>query len=545
MGSPATDAGSPHSGSRLLRTSCPTTPPSTPGIPWPTRWARSPPPTPRNLSPSRSPWLRPVRGRGRRRPSGPRPKKRSAVTGMRWLIHWASLPPPARHPRRGRRRPVGQPNRLSPERNGHLFGIPPTSAAAAPGIPAGQRLGKTTISRLGGPPAMLPTSDCQKRNGARSAARTGVNREARAEVTERAEVTARAGARRGGRGRRRDDDRPAALGGEREQTDRGTGELREREPREFERARDGREERPARRSEEPRSSEPRSGSRTRDDEPGRRRPPADDDFEALDADSERDQRLQGFDDIEDEADGDRRIDGEHESQDDESRPRKRRRRGRRGGRSRVRGRGDEAPAGDSDRQAGPEDGDDEPLPASYGSRSGSRAEPAARGEDDRSPPAAGETAEGSNEEASSRTRGRRRRRRGDRPRSGAEEPRKAATPERRESSRSRSGDSRRGRTGDARSSSRSRGRRDDFAPVSGRYDEDDEGLEFLGVEEAVRDAAPRARPAEDDDVLTESGLNSVLDVPSWVEAIGIVIAGNLAGRSSRGGRSEGGNGRSR
>jgi hypothetical protein len=46
-------------------------------------------------------------------------------------------------------------------------------------------------------------------------------------------------------------------------------------------------------------------------------------------------------------------------------------------------------------------------------------------------------------------------------------------------------------------------------------------------------------------VLTESGLNSVLDVPSWVEAIGIVIAGNLAGRSSRGGRSEGGNGRSR
>jgi hypothetical protein len=105
---------------------------------------------------------------------------------MPWPIHWASLPPPARHPRRGRRRPVGRPNRLSPERNGRRFGIPPTSAAAAPGIPAGQRLGKTTITRLGGPPAMLPASDCQKRNGARTAARTVVNREARAEVTERA-----------------------------------------------------------------------------------------------------------------------------------------------------------------------------------------------------------------------------------------------------------------------------------------------------------------------------------------------------------------------
>ena len=70
--------------------------------------------------------------------------------------------------------------------------------------------------------------------------------------------------------------------------------------------------------------------------------------------------------------------------------------------------------------------------------------------------------------------------------------------------------------------------------MSGRYDEDDEGLEFLGVEEAVRDTAPRAHSAEDDDVLTESGLNSVLDVPSWVEAIGIVIAGNLAGPAAPG-----------
>jgi hypothetical protein len=78
-----------------------------------------------------------------------------------------------------------------------------------------------------------------------------------------------------------------------------------------------------------------------------------------------------------------------------------------------------------------------------------------------------------------------------------------------------------------------RGSRDDFAPVARGYDEDDEGLEFLGVEEASRDMQARREPryAEDDDVLAESGLNAVLDVPSWVEAIGIVIAGNLDARS--------------
>ena len=36
---------------------------------------------------------------------------------------------------------------------------------------------------------------------------------------------------------------------------------------------------------------------------------------------------------------------------------------------------------------------------------------------------------------------------------------------------------------------------------------------------------------EDDESIVESGLNTVLDVPSWVEAIGIVIAGNLDSRS--------------
>jgi len=54
----------------------------------------------------------------------------------------------------------------------------------------------------------------------------------------------------------------------------------------------------------------------------------------------------------------------------------------------------------------------------------------------------------------------------------------------------------------------------------------------------------RESSPEDDEILAESGLNDVLDVPSWVEAIGIVIAGNLdaRSRSSRGseGRSGGG-----
>jgi hypothetical protein len=72
-------------------------------------------------------------------------------------------------------------------------------------------------------------------------------------------------------------------------------------------------------------------------------------------------------------------------------------------------------------------------------------------------------------------------------------------------------------------------------PVAGGYDEDDEGLEFLGLEDAGHDAQSQRerRPAEDDDVIVESGLSSVLDVPSWVEAIGIVIAGNLDARSRK------------
>jgi hypothetical protein len=103
----------------------------------------------------------------------------------------------------------------------------------------------------------------------------------------------------------------------------------------------------------------------------------------------------------------------------------------------------------------------------------------------------------------------------------------------RDGDRGRRGSSRRS-SGESRSSTLSRGRRDDFAPVAGRHDDDDEGLEFLGVEEAGHDTGRRARAPEDDEILAESGLSTVLDVPSWVEAIGIVIAGNLDARSKSG-----------
>ncbi len=69
--------------------------------------------------------------------------------------------------------------------------------------------------------------------------------------------------------------------------------------------------------------------------------------------------------------------------------------------------------------------------------------------------------------------------------------------------------------------------------MAGGYEEDDEGLEYLGIEDTTSQPRREARrdTPEDDEVLAESGLNSVLDVPSWVEAIGIVIAGNLDARN--------------
>jgi len=69
--------------------------------------------------------------------------------------------------------------------------------------------------------------------------------------------------------------------------------------------------------------------------------------------------------------------------------------------------------------------------------------------------------------------------------------------------------------------------------VAGGRDEDDEGLDFLGIEEAGYDAPPRSerQHADDEDGQSDGGIGPVLDVPSWVEAIGIVIAGNLDARS--------------
>jgi len=74
-----------------------------------------------------------------------------------------------------------------------------------------------------------------------------------------------------------------------------------------------------------------------------------------------------------------------------------------------------------------------------------------------------------------------------------------------------------------------RRRRETFSRVGEGRDEDDEGLEFLGMDETAAEANDR-RPAGDEELLAESGLDSVRDVPSWVEAIGIVIAGNMDSR---------------
>jgi hypothetical protein len=164
-----------------------------------------------------------------------------------------------------------------------------------------------------------------------------------------------------------------------------------------------------------------------------------------------------------------------------------------------------------------EEVDDEPLATGYG------AVPRSAG------PARTETERSANGGESER-RGRRRRRGSGEPRPAA--PRREPNPE-----------SGRRRGSDAQRSSGSRSdrgrRRDDFTPVAGRFDEDDEGLEFLGVEEAGRAAAaPRdRRPTSEDDSIAESGLDTVREVPSWVEAIGIVIASNLDARNkSAGGR---------
>ena len=71
-------------------------------------------------------------------------------------------------------------------------------------------------------------------------------------------------------------------------------------------------------------------------------------------------------------------------------------------------------------------------------------------------------------------------------------------------------------------------RRETFSRVGSQREDDEEGLEFLGTEDEM--APVDRRDATDEDVLSESGLDSVRDVPSWVEAIGIVIASNMDSR---------------
>lgn len=200
---------------------------------------------------------------------------------------------------------------------------------------------------------------------------------------------------------------------------------------------------------------------------------------------------------------------------------RRRRRGRRGGRRRGRSTherlaDERATAEQPETAQRLDDLDDEPLPTGYGVTP--RSAPTGRTEPAR-PGAGGEDGE---------RRSRRRRRRG----SGeARSPRPAREPSAKRE--------RPPRGDDARSGDRSpRGRRrDDFTPVAGRFEEDDEGLEFLGLEEAgPADAAARQRRPAADEAVAESGLDTVREVPSWVEAIGIVIAANLDARSKSGGR---------
>ena len=236
--------------------------------------------------------------------------------------------------------------------------------------------------------------------------------------------------------------------------------------------------------------------------------------------------------------GEPRAEGRREGRDREDRPR--RRRGRRGGRSRS---GGEAVEGGAGRESGERrdrlpargaaDGDDEPLPAGYGVRPAAprSADTGTRGEGE---PARSGDSEG---EGDGRGRRRRRRRRGGEGRSGSGR----ESGSRAESGRGSRGSRGRRAEGGLRSSSStlSRGRRADFAPVAGGYDEDDEGLEFLGIEEAGREPQRREPRPQDDELFAESGLDQVRDVPSWVEAIGIVIAGNLDARS-RGRGGEGG-----
>ncbi len=123
---------------------------------------------------------------------------------------------------------------------------------------------------------------------------------------------------------------------------------------------------------------------------------------------------------------------------------------------------------------------------------------------------------------------------------GAAKPAKPEGGRRKDADGEKSGDDRRRRRRRSRSgsseekpSARGRGR-PAFRPVSSSFSQDDEGLEFLGLDDGDdgdHSTPPRRASAETDEAVAESGLDAVREVPSWVEAIGIVIASNLDARS--------------
>lgn len=326
---------------------------------------------------------------------------------------------------------------------------------------------------------------------------------------------------------------------------------------------DGDEDRPRRRRRGRRGG--RGRSRSRRDEESRDHDDADASVRESDAGDE--ELADRFDEDREAAQTDRDEDGE--AADAESREEPRRGRSRRG-RGRRSRRGSDAEG--SRRPSRDEEGED---------RLDDR-EP--RGEDDELTDAVGEGLESSEdavgEDGEPRKKRRRRGRRGGRRRSsktregeassdeadddssddstptgyvGAAKPGKAEGGRRKEAEGEKSGDERRrrrrrgrGSSSDEKSGSRGRGR-PAFRPVSSSFSQDDEGLEYLGLDDAEDGDAPlpaRRSDADTDEAVAESGLDAVREVPSWVEAIGIVIAGNLDaraksprqdnGRSSRG-----------
>lgn len=314
--------------------------------------------------------------------------------------------------------------------------------------------------------------------------------------------------RRGGRGRsraRRDEesrDRDDADASVRDEFEAGDEELADRlsEDREAAAADRSEEGEPAdaEARDEPRRGRSRRGrgrrSRRGSESEGSRRPARDE--EGDDRLDDREPRGEDDDELTDAVNGEA-LETSEEAVGEDGEPRKkRRRRGRRGGRRRSKTREGEAASDEADDDSG-----DDSTPTGY---------------------------------------------------VGAAKPAKAEGGRRKEPEGEKSGDERRRRrrrgrgSSDEKSGSRGRGR-PAFRPVSSSFSQDDEGLEYLGLDDAGDGDAPlpaRRSDADTDEAVAESGLDAVREVPSWVEAIGIVIAGNLDaraksprqdnGRSSRG-----------